>query len=509
MELWLIFFIIFTALIFVICGGVYWYNDNQRRRRALIQYSTADSYSTLESEVKFKNSKNTKIWIGQVGLGNIINKQKNELLREQYAAYAVAVKITKNWCNLSNMVNTQHDRKMVDELPCIGHRQFSKFYHPMYDERYGSRRLKKSKKLDKRLLLCHYDCNQLPPLNDALLSDSQLPLGKHRLVDFRDDEQYRAFRLLLETLQHPYIMTIHEINLSTDKRHLFIMRDLEKKGSLRDHIHSSDLSQAYGEKYCTPGKPLPMQRIRKYGRQILEALSYLNECGLPCYHLHSGNVIIQDENAKITEVENVFMGYQLRHPLHQHLCAVKKIYADLHVEVCLFGYILFEMATGYESPTPSPLDGLLEIPVELDRSITHMLGRIFGDKSLGDTPTVDGLINDPLFNATNVPKGDVSMFVSLKQENEMVQHLGNAITMQCYNTYSMDVLLGDKRRRSSLAKRKKKKKKKRKRRKDDAEKEEKTIEDPLSNVYSSAKVKRTMSDEEGSSAHENDLWSTM
>eukprot|EP01084_Bolivina_argentea_P107697 192544_1 len=123
------------------------------------------------------------------------------------------------------------------------------------------------------------------------------------------------------------------------------------------------------------------------------------------------------------------------------------------------------MATGYESPTPSPLDGLLEIPVELDRSITHMLGRIFGDKSLGDTPTVDGLINDPLFNATNVPKGDVSMFVSLKQENEMVQHLGNAITMQCYNTYSMDVLLGDKRRRSSLAKRKKKKKKKRKRKK--------------------------------------------
>ena len=106
-------------------------------------------------------------------------------------------------------------------------------------------------------------------------------------------------------------------SISTDKRHLFIIRDLEKGGSLRDHIHCSDLSSAYGEKYSRPGKPLYIARIRKYGRQILEALHYLNRCGIGHFHLHSGNVIIQNDTAKLVEVENQFIGYQLRHPLHQ------------------------------------------------------------------------------------------------------------------------------------------------------------------------------------------------
>ena len=71
--------------------------------------------------------------------------------------------------------------------------------------------------------------------------------------------------------------------------------------------------------------------------------------------------------------------------LHRHLQAVKKIYPELDVELCLFGYILFEMATGMESPTPSPLDCLHEIPRKVDRNIINILGRIFGDRSLGDT----------------------------------------------------------------------------------------------------------------------------
>ena len=112
-------------------------------------------------------------------------------------------------------------------------------------------------------------------------------------------------------------MRTYEINRSKDKRHIFIIRDLEKGGSLRDLVHASDLSSAYGEKYSRPGKPLYINRIRKYGRQILEAMNYISKCGLVHYHLHSGNVIIQNDNAKLTEIENLFFGYQLRHPLHQ------------------------------------------------------------------------------------------------------------------------------------------------------------------------------------------------
>merc|ERR1712228_213978 len=330
---------------------------------------------------------------------------------------------------------------------------------------YGSQRITSKRKDSKRLLLYHYDSNQLPKIDKNLMNadnDKQIALGKGRIFDNCNDEQYRAFRLIFETLEHPYIMRTYEVNISKDKRHLFLIRDLEKGGSLRDFIHSSDLSATYGEKYNLPGKSLYINKIRKYGRQILEALNYLSRCGLTHYHLHSGNVIIQNDNAKVTEIENVFFGYQLRHPLHQHLEAVKKIYPFLDVEVCLFGYILFEMATGFESPTPSPLDCLHEMPRKLDANILSILGRVFGDKSLGNNPTIADLINDPFFNATNVPQGDATLFTSLKDENKTVNMMINAILNQCYYTYSSDALLG--RKTVSKGKEEKDKKKKRKKR---------------------------------------------
>ena len=164
--------------------------------------------------------------------------------------------------------------------------------------------------------------------------------------------------------------------------------------------------------------------------------------------------------------------------MHRHLEALKKIYPSLDVEVCLFGYILFEMATGFESPTPSPLDCLHEMPRKLDANILNILGRIFGDLSLGNNPTIEDLINDPFFNATNVPRGDVSLFTSLKNENQTVNELINAILNQCYYTYSSEALLGVKNvnkqtKEKDKKRKKKKKKKKRKERTENIELEEK------------------------------------
>jgi len=468
--------IIGVILILVIIILVHRYLKSNRAGRALILYNVADNYSELESEVKFESSKNDKIWIGQSGLGSIIEKQQRDLLREQYEAYAAAMKVAKNWCNLSNL-QTEYERKMADELPCIGHRQFSKFFHPMFDEKYGSQRITNKKVDSKRLLLLHYDTDQLPlvipshdPSEDSKPPPSEIP--RCRLVDFHDDEQFRAFRLLFETLQHPYLMRSYQVTRSKDKRHLFIIRDLEKGGSLRDHIYCSDLSAAYGEKYCRRGKPLYVDRIRKYCRQILEAMYYLNRCGVGHFHLHSGNVIIQNDTAKLAEIENQFFGLNLRHPLHQHLEAVKKVYYDLDDELCLFGYLLFEMATGYECPTPSPLDCLHEIPrkQQLDRNITSLLGRIFGDKSMGNVPTIGDLLDDPFFNAINVPRCDVSGFLALKQENDTVLRLVEEAKRQSLDRYSAETLLGDGAvRRGQTANTPKKKKKKKRRKRDQNE----------------------------------------
>merc|ERR1712228_694656 len=168
---------------------------------------------------------------------------------------------------------------------------------------------------------------------------------------------------------------------------------------------------------------------------------------------------------KVTEVENQLLGLQLRHPLHQHLESVKKVYGELDDRLCLFGYILFEMATGFESPTPSPLDCLHEMPRKLDANILSILGRVFGDKSLGNNPTIADLINDPFFNATNVPQGDATLFTSLKDENKTVNMMINAILNQCYYTYSSEALLGKKTVSKGKEEKDKKKKKKKKRKK--------------------------------------------
>jgi hypothetical protein len=45
-------------------------------------------------------------------------------------------------------------------------------------------------------------------------------------------------------------------------------------------------------KYRRPGKPLPDVKIALYGKQILQALLWLEQCKYPFTHLHSGNVIV-------------------------------------------------------------------------------------------------------------------------------------------------------------------------------------------------------------------------
>ena len=51
----------------------------------------------------------------------------------------------------------------------------------------------------------------------------------------------------------------------------------------------------YDYKYKSGGRALGAKEIALYGRQVLEALSYLEHIGFPYPHLHSGNVILNDK----------------------------------------------------------------------------------------------------------------------------------------------------------------------------------------------------------------------
>lgn len=61
------------------------------------------------------------------------------------------------------------------------------------------------------------------------------------------------------------------------------MRTSHKNGSLRDMICGAKPRQSFLKKYGNPKghKPLEVTLVSLYGRQILEALKFLHDKGLP------------------------------------------------------------------------------------------------------------------------------------------------------------------------------------------------------------------------------------
>ena len=84
---------------------------------------------------------------------------------------------------------------------------------------------------------------------------------------------------------------------------------------------------------------------RRYGRQILEALRFLHEKGIPFGHLHSGNVVIKDDGAcALTDLENGILGAPALYT--PHITKLPKVDTLEHYHVYSFGHVLYEMALG-------------------------------------------------------------------------------------------------------------------------------------------------------------------
>jgi hypothetical protein len=82
-------------------------------------------------------------------------------------------------------------------------------------------------------------------------------------------------KLLHEKLQHPYILPYINSDYRADKRDVVVFREFCPKGSLKDMVYRGLWSPAnprdpYIKKYAGTGKPLPVNDIAKYGRQILD-----------------------------------------------------------------------------------------------------------------------------------------------------------------------------------------------------------------------------------------------
>lgn len=241
-----------------------------------------------------------------------------------------------------------------------------------------------------------------------------------------DEKEIHSILKALTTVQHPFIMPI-EFVASNDSGALAV-RNFYSRGSLKDLLYGTSPKNLFMQKYGNPtgrGRgPMAIKDIAIYGRQILDALQFLHSKGLPCGHVHAGNVIIVEGVARLVDIENFVLGVAsfYRPFFVQH----SKINTCELIEVYSFGHLLYELTFGYplqESIVRQPIECPSETLKDLLESILSK------DACKVGLPTLERLIQHPFWDEY-VPKfheqymsgNDTSKF-SLKLSNSAKEHI--------------------------------------------------------------------------------------
>ncbi|KAG5885642.1 hypothetical protein JTB14_012071 [Gonioctena quinquepunctata] len=188
---------------------------------------------------------------------------------------------------------------------------------------------------------------------------------------------------LFRGLQHPYIHPVLDIEFWEEGA--AIISPLNPSGSLKELIYSSVWHNEYDKKYVSRGEGLSIRTVQCLGRQILEGLLFLkNRYFPPFYHLHAGNVIIQNGVARLAGLENQLFGLLPKAPSAP--------------ETLSFGYLLFEMTAGYELPSP-PSPAHLQLELERAPRVAEALEFIF---QTSRTPMLEELARCELFRGVEL-----------------------------------------------------------------------------------------------------------
>jgi len=166
----------------------------------------------------------------------------------------------------------------------------------------------------------------------------------------------KALDGLFLLLHHPFVLPISHVDLLKEQNNVVMMQQLSAKGSLKDKIYKANPIMPWRKKYMTTGRPLPMDKIVLYGRQILEGMLFLKKKQIPYRNLHSGNVILDGDRCRITGFENPLLGYtpKLIHRAGKALGPKDKDPLGNSFDIVCFGHLLFEMALGYELTKTRP-----------------------------------------------------------------------------------------------------------------------------------------------------------
>ncbi|XP_025829573.1 slowpoke-binding protein isoform X2 [Agrilus planipennis] len=174
-------------------------------------------------------------------------------------------------------------------------------------------------------------------------------------------ETRRTFLSLFRGLQHPYIHPILDLEFWDSQ--VALISPLNLTGSLKDLIYGTYWHDDWELKSNKKGIGLPLWQVQRLSRQILEALMFLRDRSFPPFYcLHSGNVILQNGVARLAGLENPFLGVTPRSPNVPDIPA--------------FGHLLFEMAAGYELPSP-PSPAHLQLELERVPKVVEVIRLIF------------------------------------------------------------------------------------------------------------------------------------
>lgn len=184
------------------------------------------------------------------------------------------------------------------------------------------------------------------------------PQSQHSPIAYNQITRRIILDLFL-ALQHPYIYPILDLefiegNTQNKNANIIVVLPFNNKGSLKDLIYKTCWHDEWSDKYGQKSRGLPVSQIQRLGRQILEALLFLREREYTfSFHLHSGNIILQNGVARLSGLENPLLGFMSR--IQPVIMKSPFLQNDISaVDVLCFGHVLFEMAAGYELTESEP-----------------------------------------------------------------------------------------------------------------------------------------------------------
>ncbi|CAH3018679.1 unnamed protein product [Porites evermanni] len=211
-----------------------------------------------------------------------------------------------------------------------------------------------------------------------------------------------AILKILTSLQHPYINPPSFISCNSEG--VITVRNFLPNGTLRDCLCKANPRMSQLKKYGNPKARsiLHEQNIQLFGRQILEAVKFLHDKGIPFGHLHSGNLVIDGNVCRLLEIESGLLGVP---SIHRHrYVPLKKIQEKEAEDVYCFAHVLYEMFSG----EPLRTSTLKDLPAHCPSQLRSILLSILSDEACNKTglPSVADLLANPFFTAIDLPSTD-------------------------------------------------------------------------------------------------------